>query len=151
MTGIVPIKRRQGVLDVYRGMDDWLKRAFQDFGWFDLDTDIDTDLSPAIDISEDTKNITVKAEMPGLDTKDLDITLEGGFLRIAGEKTKEKKEEGAHFHRVERAYGRFSRTLRLPAEVKSDKVDATYKNGILTIVMPKVMETKPEITHVKVH
>jgi HSP20 family protein len=151
MTSIVPIKRRQGVLDVYRGFDDWLKRAFQDFGLFDINANFEGGLVPAIDISEDTKTITMKAEMPGLDTKDLDITLEGEFLRISGEKNEEKKEEGKHFHLVERTSGRFARTIRLPAEVKSDKVDATYKNGVMTIVLPKAKETKPEITHVKVH
>ena len=151
MTGIVPFKRRHGMLDVYRGLDDWFKRAFQDFAMFDLTTDFETDLAPPIDISEDSKAITVKAEMPGLDTKDLDITLEHGLLRIKGEKTEEKKEEDKYYHRVERRYGSFCRTIRLPGEVKSDKIDATYKNGILTIVLPKVVEAKPEITHVKVH
>ncbi len=152
MTGIVPFKRRHGMLDVYRGFDDWFKRAFEDFAMLDLTPDFETDfLAPPIDISEDTKAITVKAEMPGLDTKDLDITLEHGLLKIKGEKTEEKKEEDKFYHRIERHYGSFCRTIRLPGEVKSDKIDATFKNGILTIVLPKIAETKPEITHVKVH
>jgi HSP20 family protein len=152
MAGIVPFKRRRhAMLDVYRGLDDWFKRAFQDFAMFDLKPDFETELAPPIDISENTKEITVKAEMPGLDTKDLDITLEHGFLKIKGEKTEEKKEEDKYYHRVERRYGSFCRTIRLPAEVKSEKIDATYKNGILTVVLPKVVEAKPEITHVKVH
>jgi len=151
MTGIVPFRRRHGMLDVYRGVDDWFKRAFQDFALTELIPDFETELTPLIDITEDTKAITVKAEMPGLDTKDLDITLENGLLTIRGEKTEEKKEEDKYYHRVERRYGGFCRTMRLPVEVKSDKIDATYKNGILTIVLPKAVEVKPEITHVKVH
>lgn len=151
MAGLVPYRRRHGMLDVYRGLDDWFNRAFQDLGWFDLAPEFEGGMAPPIDLSEDTKAITVKAEMPGLDTKDLDITLEHGLLTIRGEKTEEKKEEDKYYHRVERRYGSFCRTIRLPGEVKSDKIDATYKNGILTIVLPKVAESKPEVTHVKVH
>ena len=151
MTGLVPFRRRHGMLDVYRGLDDWFRRAFQDFALMDLTPDFETGLTTPVDITEDSKAITVKAEMPGLDTKDLDITLENGLLTIKGEKTEEKKEEDRYYHRVERLYGGFCRTVSLPAEVKSDKIDATYKNGILTVVLPKAVESKPEITHVKVH
>ena len=151
MTSIVPIRRRHGALDAYRGLDDWLRRAFHDFGFYDLTPDFERTLAPPLDISEDEKNITVKAELPGLDTKDLDITLDRGFLKIKGEKTEEKKEENKQYHMVERTYGSFSRNVKLPAEVKHDKVDATFKNGVLTIVLPKVEESKSEITHVKVH
>jgi HSP20 family protein len=151
MTGIVPFRKRHGALDAYRGFDDLLRRAFHDFGFYDLTPDFEERLAPPIDIIEDDKNITVKAEMPGLDTKDLDITLEGGFLKIKGEKTEEKKEENKQYHMVERTYGSFSRNVKLPAEVKQDKVDATFKNGVVTIVLPKVEESKQTVTRVKIH
>ena len=151
MTGIVPVRRRHGALEAYRGVDDWLKQAFRDFGFYDLTPDFEERLAPPVDISEDDKNITVKAEMPGLDTKDLDITLERGFLKIKGEKTEEKKEKNKRYHMVERTYGSFFRNIKLPAEVKHDKVDATFEKGVLTIVLPKVEVAKTEITHVKIH
>lgn len=151
MTSIVPSRRRPHELDVFQGFEDWSKRALGDFRMFERIGDYGLEIEPRIDIGEDEKTITIKAEMPGLDAKDLDISLENEYLTIKGEKKEEKEEKNIHFHLVERHYGSFSRTLRLPAEVKADKIDATYKNGILRVVLPKVKESKPAITHVKVH
>lgn len=92
---------------------------------------------PIIDISEDRKNITVKAEIPGIEAKDFDIYVDGRLLTIRGEKKYEKKEKEETYYRVERSYGHFNRTIELPAEVDSNKVDANYKRGILKIKLRK--------------
>jgi len=99
---------------------------------------------PTVDISEGIKDITVKAEIPGIEAKDFDISIDGRLLTIRGEKKQEQKEKEESYYRVERSYGYFNRTIELPAEVDPDKVDASYKRGILKIKLrkAKAYETK---------
>jgi HSP20 family protein len=96
-------------------------------------------LTPAFDISETENEIHVKAELPGMDPKEIEITLTGDLLTIKGEK---KEEKGEDFHRRERRYGSFSRSFRLPVEVKADSINAGYKDGVLTVTLPKAEEEK---------
>ncbi|MEE9402349.1 MAG: Hsp20/alpha crystallin family protein, partial [Desulfobacteria bacterium] len=91
----------------------------------------------------------VKGEVPGMDKKDINITVSDGMLTIRGEKKHEKKEENEQYHRVERRYGAFSRTMRLPHEVEADKVDATYKEGVLSIRLPKSEAVEPKKIEIK--
>ena len=98
---------------------------------------------PNIDISEGKKEITVKAEVPGIEASDFDISLDGRILTIKGEKKDEQKENEETYYRVERSYGYFSRTIELPAEVDPKKVEASYKRGILKI---KIRKTKSSET-----
>jgi len=98
---------------------------------------------PNIDISEGKKEITVKAEAPGIEASDFDISLDGRILTIKGEKKDEQKENEETYYRVERSYGYFSRTIELPAEVDPKKVEASYKRGILKI---KIRKTKSSET-----
>ncbi|MEW6426759.1 MAG: Hsp20/alpha crystallin family protein [Thermodesulfobacteriota bacterium] len=107
--------------------------------------------SPKVDLSETDKEITVKAELPGLKREDIDISLDERSLVIKGEKKSESEETGRHFHRVERTYGCFYRALPLPATVEQDKIEATYKDGILTVVLPKTEEARKKLTHIEVH
>ena len=95
---------------------------------------------PNIDISEGRKDITVKAEIPGIEAKDFDISIDGRLLTIRGEKKQEQKEKEETYYRVERSYGYFNRTIELPSEVDPDKVDASYKRGILKIKLRKAKE-----------
>jgi HSP20 family protein len=92
---------------------------------------------PTTDILEDNKKITLKAEIPGVEAKDVDVSLDGRRLTIKGEKKQEKEEEVGNYHRMESAYGYFSRTIELPAEVDSEKIEASYKRGVLKIVLKK--------------
>ena len=92
---------------------------------------------PSVDISETDKDVIVQAEIPGIDPKDLDISLNGRLLTIKGEKKSEHEEKKENYHKIERKYGSFSRTLELPVDVDPDKVGATYKDGVLKIVLPK--------------
>jgi HSP20 family protein len=93
--------------------------------------------SPAVDISETEKEIVVKAEVPGIDPGDLDISLSGDVLTIRGEKKQEKEEKEEGRHRVERVFGSFSRSFTLPVPVQEDNIQAGYKNGLLTLTLPK--------------
>ena len=95
---------------------------------------------PTVDISEGRKDITVKAEIPGIEAKDFDISIDGRLLTIRGEKKQEQKEKEETYYRIERSYGYFNRTIELPAEVDPDKVDASYKRGILKIKLQKAKE-----------
>ena len=99
---------------------------------------------PTIDVAESDSAFTVKAEVPGMDKNDLDITLTDGLLTIKGEKKNGHKEEEKNYHLIERSYGSFSRTLRLPVDVEMSRVDAKYKDGVLTIMLPKAEETMPK-------
>jgi len=105
--------------------------------------------APAVDVSETADKITVKAEVPGMDAKDIEISLVGDTLSIKGEKKAEREEKGENYHLVERSYGSFSRSLKLPAAVDADKIEATYKQGVLTVTCPKKEEVKPKAIEIK--
>ena len=104
---------------------------------------------PAIDVSESGDKVTVKAEVPGMDAKDIEISMVGDTLTIKGEKKFEKEEKDENYHMVERSYGSFVRTLRMPAPVDANKIEANYKNGVLTITCPKKEEVKPKAIEIK--
>ena len=106
--------------------------------------------SPAVDIAERDDQYVVKAELPGVTKEDVKITLENNVLTIHGEKKNEKETKSENFHRVERSYGSFERSFTLPTTVKSDKIDAVYKDGVLQITLPKAEEAKPKQIEVKV-
>jgi len=107
-------------------------------------------LVPPLDISETDENILVKVEAPGIEPKDIDISVSGDTLTIKGEKKLEKEEKGKNYHFVERSYGSFSRSVGLPASVNSDQVKAEYKKGILEITLPKSEKSKAKKIPVKV-
>ena len=97
---------------------------------------------PKVDITEDKDAITVKAELPGVEEKDISVSIQDGMLMIKGEKASEKEEKDKRYHRVERTYGAFSRAMRLPAAVDGGKATAEFKNGVVTIKLPKAPEAK---------
>lgn len=105
---------------------------------------------PDIDEIEDDKAFHVSIELPGMDEKDVDITLSGRLLTIRGEKKEVEKEEGKDFYRRERNYGAFRRTLELPGEVDETKIEASFKKGVLTIELPKTAEAQEKIKHIAV-
>ena len=116
---------------------------FGDFGLPTLSV-VEKEWMPAIDFSETEKAYTVKAELPGMDKKNIDISLTDGVLTVKGEKKFEKKEEKENYHYMETRYGTFSRSLRLPEDASAEKVDATYTDGVLTISIPKTEIAKPK-------
>ena len=100
--------------------------------------------SPAVDIYDSKDNILVKADIPGLSKDDIEVAVQGDTLFIKGEKKQEKEVKEKDYIRTERFYGNFQRAIRLPAEVQPDKVEATYKNGVLELVLPKSEKAKPK-------
>ena len=105
---------------------------------------------PSIDVSETKSDLVIKAELPGMDPKDIDISLSNGFLTIKGEKNQEKEEKDENYYLIERSYGSFMRSVRLPREVQSDKITASFKNGVLRVTLPKSEEAKKKEIKVKV-
>lgn len=99
--------------------------------------------SPALDLYEDKDNLIVRAELPGLKKEEIDISLHDGTLAISGERKQEKKLEDSQTSREERFYGKFQRSLGLPKAVNPNAVKASYKDGILTVTLPKTEEAKP--------
>ena len=105
---------------------------------------------PSLDVSETKNELVVKAEVPGMDHKDIDVSLFNGVLTIKGEKKQEREEKEAGYHLVERSYGSFVRSVQLPKEVQGDKISASYKDGILKIALPKSEEAKKKEIRIKV-
>ncbi len=130
-----------------REIDDLFSRFF---GEEALPAPFQVGFSPAIDISETDKEISVKAELPGVDPKDLDISITGSALTIKGEKKAEKEEKGEGFHRVERSFGTFSRSLTLPCEVEEDKIKAEYRDGVLSLKIPKAQSAQKKTIKIDV-
>jgi HSP20 family protein len=100
------------------------------------------DWNPALDVTEGKDAITVKVELPGLESKDVSVALEGDMLTIKGEKEQKKEEKDERHHRMERSWGAFMRSVRLPTPVDGGKVTATFKNGVITITLPKAAGAK---------
>ncbi len=105
---------------------------------------------PAVDVSETKDAVIVKAEIPGMDPKDIDVSLSGDTLIIKGEKKEEKEEKDENFYRIEMRRGSFQRAVRIPVPVNKDKIEAKYEKGILKVKLPKTEETKPKQIEVKV-
>ena len=93
--------------------------------------------APRVDVTEDEKEVLVTAELPGIDEKEIDLTLSRDSLTIRGEKKEEHEEKGQNHYRMERSYGSFQRVIALPAEVDEEKVQAEFKKGVLTVHLPK--------------
>ncbi len=106
--------------------------------------------APRVDIIEDDKEYLIKAELPEVRKEDVKVSVEDGVLTISGERKHEAEENGAKYHRVERAYGLFSRSFTVPESADASKVSAEFKNGVLTVHLPKDEKAKPKSIEVKV-
>ena len=95
-------------------------------------------------MAEHDDAIVVKAELPGLNPDDIEVSVHGNTLTLSGEKKESSEDKGDNYYHVERRYGRFHRDVLLPAEVDAEKVEANYKDGVLTITVPKTEEAKPK-------
>lgn len=100
--------------------------------------------APALEVHEDKEAYTVRTELPGVKREEIEVSIQDGTLVISGERKAEAVKEGTEVHRQERYFGKFTRVLTLPAAVAADKVKASYKDGILTVVVPKAEEAKPK-------
>lgn len=146
MFGFIP-KIRGG--EVVRPRCDLFERFFEDFDMPELFSE-KKEWNPSFDISETDDNIIVKAEVPGMDAKDINITLTNGVLTVKGERKDEKEDKDESYYLKESRHGSFCRSMKLPHEVKTEEVNATYKNGVLKLVLPKAETEKVkkiEINH----
>ena len=107
------------------------------------------DWAPAVDIVERDHEVVLKAELPGLEAKDVTIAVENNVLTLRGERHADAEVEKENYHRMERSYGAFTRSFALPATLDSDRVTADFKNGLLTITLPKKESVKARTIEVK--
>ncbi len=144
-------------LDPFRelaAMQDRISRIFGDAYNRRADDDMSLrgDWIPAVDIFENDKHeLVLRAELPGIDRSDIDLRVENNMLTLRGERKREKEVRDEQYHRVERVYGTFSRSFTLPSTVDAGHVSADYRDGVLTVVLPKREEAKPRQIQVKVN
>jgi len=160
-TDLRPLKTERRRLDPFHAMQREMTRMFGDV-WKDFDLPMRrggngdfgelVDFSPSLDVSETDKEFRVTAELPGMEEKDVDVTFADGMLTIAGEhkEEKEEKDEDEKYYLRECSYGSFRRTLPLGDRVDVDKVKAKFKNGKLTVILPKTKEAKEKTKHIPI-
>jgi HSP20 family protein len=138
------VSRRGESHDPFAALEGQMRRYFDDFfEGFDLapfgkSSLRESGLTPKVDVAETKDEVHVTADLPGLSEKDIEVTLSEGHLHIRGEKRAEKEEKDKNYHCIERSYGSFQRSIALPAEVDNEKVDASFKNGVLAVILPKL-------------
>ena len=140
--------------DPYRALtslQDEVNRLFDgSFGRANRETSALTTWAPAVDIVENEKELVLKADLPDLEEKDIDVRVENNMLTVSGERKYEKDVKEDNYLRVERAYGAFSRSFSLPSTVNTEAIKAEYTKGVLTITLPKREEARPKQVKVSV-
>lgn len=139
-------KDRNDVARLHSEMDDLINSFFSGWNW---PTAAERRVWPAMDVSEDENSVMVKAELPGCKAEDIDISVHGNVLSISGEKKHEEEKKDKNYYHIERSYGSFRRDITLPSDVDPAKVDAAYKDGILSITLPKSEKAKAVKVKVK--
>ena len=143
--------------DPFKELDDLQTRLSTMFGRAPVRKDVGkeeamtiAEWAPLVDISEDEKEYLIKAELPEVKKEDVKVAVQDDVLTISGERTLEKEEKGKKYHRVERAYGIFSRSFTLPEDADPSKVNAEFKDGVLKVHLAKSEKAKPKSIEVKV-
>lgn len=156
LSRFLPSRRRGGALTRGTNWDDMtalqreMNRMFNEFySGFDISPMrlMEEPLSrftPSIDVKENSKEIKVTAELPGIDEKDISVSLEDNFLVLSGERKEEKKEEGEEYYHREMSYGSFRRAIPLDSKIDAEKVEAEFKNGVLNVSLPKLPGSESE-------
>lgn len=132
------------------GLQREMNRMFDSF-FRDAEEESATEASwyPSLDIKETSDKVQVSAELPGMQKEDIKVSIRDNILHLSGEKKREEEEKDANFHRVERFYGVFSRSVNLPAPVEISKVEAFFKDGVLRLILPKAEQEKPRQIEIK--
>jgi HSP20 family protein len=139
--------------DPFREMEDVFDRYSKALCWSRLGgSEIMTggDWAPRVDIAETEKEFIIKAEIPEVKKEEVKISVDNGILSIRGERKQEMEEKGKKFHRVERYYGSFTRSFTLPDNIDETKIEASFKDGMLNIQIPKSEKSKPKAIEVKI-
>ena len=145
----VPVRRENLLFLLRREMDSLFDSFFKSFDMEPFGSPVGA-FSPKVDVTENEKEIKLSAELPGMDEKDIDISLQHDMLIIKGEKKEEKEDKGKDYYSMERSYGSFSRTIPLPVDVETDKVEANFKKGVLNITLPKTSKVIEEAKNISV-
>jgi HSP20 family protein len=146
--GIVKWGSLRDLLTTQRELDRLFRGAFSPVSG---ETEVSTrSWAPPVDIYETEDAIVLKAELPGIDPKDVEVRVEDNTLYLKGERKYEKEVNEQNYHRIERSYGSFARSFTLPNSIDAEKVKAEYKDGLLTLTMPKREEAKPKTIKIDV-
>jgi HSP20 family protein len=147
-----PSQKRRNIMNLITQFDRW--EPFRDLATFRqkfnhlFDSSNETFLAdhwaPTTDVTETEKAIIVSAELPGMKQEDVSIELENGILNISGERKLDEEKKGRNFHRIERSYGKFMRAISLPPNVDTEKISASFDNGLLEVEIPKNEEARPK-------
>jgi len=131
-------------------MDDLFRRFFEDWDWgsFSL-APLRGGWWPSVDVSEQDDKITVKAELPGVKSDDVEVSVRDSTLTITGEKKEETEDKGEGYYHCERRYGAFRRDIPLPADIEEDRIEATCRDGVLTVTLPKSEQARARRIKVK--
>ncbi len=147
---LVPVKKRNETGLVHHPVEALqrrMNRMFDDFfgdwgiepfGWFERENRF----VPSLNINETDKDYKITAELPGMDEKDIELNITDGVVTLSGEKKQESEDKGKGWHRIERSYGSFSRSVQLPGDIDEEKVQAELKKGVLTITLPKTPQAQ---------
>jgi HSP20 family protein len=139
---LTPWQSGFGMLEPFRKeMEEMMQRFFGDAT---TPTRVVQSWTPRVDVEETEKEILVKADLPGVDPKNIEISIENGLLTVRGEKKEEKEDKQKNYHRIERFTGSFQRTIALPSSADPEKVTATSTHGVVTITIPKKAEAQPK-------
>jgi HSP20 family protein len=141
------LTKQEGVYHPFLVFQDEMNRLIDNFfhdSSLDFFEEKPNAFNPSIDVIDTGNEIRITAELPGLEDKDIEVALTRDTLTIKGEKKEEKEEKGKSYHRMERSYGSFTKTISLPADVETEKVGATFKKGVLTITLPKTEKSLKE-------
>jgi HSP20 family protein len=146
----IPIKRNQ--IDLSKGFPEPASRTMDEFfnnAFRSIMAPLES-FCPQVDVIENEKDLKVVAEIPGIDEKDIQVTLSDDILSISGFKETEKEEKGKRFHHIERISGSFKRDVPLPVQVDVDRVEAVFKNGVITITLPKIYLSLSKGKHIAI-
>ena len=138
---IIPWRRKNNAVSHFDKLQTEMNKLFDDF--FNNDFSLASynngrqSFMPSIDIKDTNKELKITVELPGMDEKDIDLSLTDGVLTIKGEKKHEAEDKKGDFHHIERSYGYFHRSIPLPCEIVEDKVSANFKKGVLSVSLPK--------------
>jgi HSP20 family protein len=138
-----PLNTAADLLHTSRGLSKLLDEAFQGWPFGAEGSTVTSAWLPTTDIFEDDKVVKIVAEIPGVRSEDVKISLENNVLTIRGEKRQEAEERNERVHRFERSYGTFERTFALPSTIDPDQIQASYQDGVLTVTLPKVEKARP--------
>lgn len=130
-------------------MNDWLSGIWGGKGSSDSSGLVRGTVVPALDVAEKDNSFEIRMDIPGVESKDLDVEVNGNTVTISGSRKEEKEEKGKTFHLIERCSGSFSRSVTLPCGVSEKEVAAEYTNGVLSVVLPKSEEARPKKVSIK--